>query len=171
MRHSDKTYPPFIGHKTTITTVMATSACVIQEQTIVDRRTKIMARIRKHRSIHRWGIRKPLEKSRKFNHSQVSLLTTKGVYFMLKAKLVLSAVAVMAVVGGAFAFKTARIQQRLYEVDAANPNPALRLCTKTTSVFYTSIQPGGQPTITTLPYFTTAVAAPVCPTTALYSFN
>lgn len=89
---------------------------------------------------------------------------------MKKAKLVLSAVAVFAVIGGAFAFK-ARTLHTFYKVDTANPNPAARLCTLPVQINYTTLtQPGQAPIAQTL-YYTTSVASTSCPTTTIFTVN
>ncbi|SHN45806.1 hypothetical protein [Chitinophaga sp. CF418] len=79
---------------------------------------------------------------------------------MKKAKVILSAVAIMAVVGGAFAFKATRIPTRLYyPTDAAK-----RLCTNSSTFLFTTTdvpQPIGlvnytiAPTTTGCPTYTT----------------
>ncbi len=88
---------------------------------------------------------------------------------MLKAKLILSGVALMAVVGAAFAFKAARQPHILYEVDTTNPVATARICTKQTLVFYstTTTSPTAI-TKTNLPYFTTTVNSTTCPTVSLF---
>jgi hypothetical protein len=65
---------------------------------------------------------------------------------MKKAKIVLSAVALFAVVGGAFAFKARTAQHIFYTKNAASP-----FCTVPTLLNYTT---SANPT-TTIPYATT----------------
>jgi hypothetical protein len=79
---------------------------------------------------------------------------------MKKAKIVLSAIAVFAVVGGAFAFKANRAANRFYTA----PN-ATAPCTVSTLLPYTTSVIVGAPTIRT--YASTA-PAPQCPTRTLY---
>jgi hypothetical protein len=75
-------------------------------------------------------------------------LIYKGKNIMKKAKIVLSAVALFAVVGGALAFKAARIPQTFFY--KTNP-AATALCTIPTLLPYTtSVNP-----TTTIPYATT----------------
>lgn len=88
----------------------------------------------------------------------------------MKAKLVLSAVAMMALVGGALAFKASRVPTILYQVDATNPITSLRICTKPTTVLYSTAPTfQGQAAVTSLPYYTTTFNSTKCPTVSLYT--
>lgn len=85
--------------------------------------------------------------------------------FMKKAKIVLAAVAIFAVIGGAFAFKSQRALKPLFqEVNG--------LCTLPVNTSYTTVLADAiDPTpYTTLPYYTIAVQAP-CPPTTFYRAN
>lgn len=84
---------------------------------------------------------------------------------MKKAKLVLSAVAVFAVIGGAFAFKASRAPHQFYKTNAAGN------CVSTVQVRYTTdenlaIDPNLP--IVQNTYYTTTRAG-VCPTTTIFS--
>jgi hypothetical protein len=67
---------------------------------------------------------------------------------MKKAKIVLSAVAVLAVVGGAFAFKAARTPHLFFYKTSPSPTA---LCTIPANLLYTT----AGITTTTIPYTTT----------------
>jgi hypothetical protein len=90
---------------------------------------------------------------------------------MKKAKVILSAVAILAVAGGALAFK-ARSEHTFFKVDAANPNPALRVCTLEVETTYTTnpaLGLPGAPAIIQTTYYTAPVNSTVCPQTTLFS--
>jgi hypothetical protein len=89
---------------------------------------------------------------------------------MKKAKIMLSAIAILAVVGGAFAFKAQRSGAVLYYYDTIDHK-----CTATALLPYTTNRAiADDPTpITSLRYSTTAVNVlnQLCPTITVYSFN
>ncbi|SFO29571.1 hypothetical protein SAMN05428949_4830 [Chitinophaga sp. YR627] len=91
---------------------------------------------------------------------------------MKKAKLILSAVALLAVAGGAVAFKATRSLNTFYSVDVANSVPSLRLCTKAVQTTYTTdpqLAIPQAPAITQTTYYTTRVNSTSCPATILFS--
>jgi hypothetical protein len=79
---------------------------------------------------------------------------------MKKAKIVLSAVALFAVIGGAFAFKATRIPQPFYKNTTTTTTTAL-VCTATTSLLYTTAN-NGRPTTFVSGIHTTSTTLP-CP--------
>jgi hypothetical protein len=85
---------------------------------------------------------------------------------MKRAKIVLTAVAVFAVVGGALAFKATRIGLPMYRTNAQG------LCIVPTTLSYTTVaQFPGQPFTTYTSIGTTSVANGACLTTSLYTIN
>lgn len=78
---------------------------------------------------------------------------------MKKAKIVLSAIAVFAVIGGAFAFKASRTGAPLYYLSATNPATTLKYCVA--QEHYNTLGIG---TTTTVPtsYYTTRLNPIVC---------
>jgi hypothetical protein len=87
-------------------------------------------------------------------------LIYKGEFTMKKAKIILSAVALFAVVGGAFAYKTARTPKVFY-----HPAVAGGLCTSPSTLFYTPVNSGG----IVIGYSTTATNLTTCTTRVLAS--
>lgn len=83
---------------------------------------------------------------------------------MKKAKLMLSAIAVLAVVGGAFAFKANRTENLFYKTNAAGN------CLSTTFPLRTTAVVNGQAGEIQTTYFTTTVLG-ACPTTKIYTVN
>jgi len=85
---------------------------------------------------------------------------------MKKAKIALSAIAILAVVGGAFAFKATKTRQPLYSTNTAG------LCIVPTNLFLTTQQqfPGQPISTVTNTIYTTPVQGP-CPTTTWYQIN
>jgi len=87
----------------------------------------------------------------------------KNIKLMKHAKIILTAVGLFAIVGGALAFKATRIRLPYFSTNAAG------LCTVPTNTFYTTqAQYPGQPigTITNA-FYTTQILGP-CPTLTLY---
>jgi len=85
---------------------------------------------------------------------------------MKRAKIILTGVALFAVVGGALAFKATRTRQPLYSTNAAG------ICTVPVSLFLTTQQQFPQQPIATVTssIYTTPVLGP-CPTTTWYQIN
>jgi hypothetical protein len=85
---------------------------------------------------------------------------------MKRAKIMLTAVGLLAVVGGALAYKAARVPQALYTTNA------LGQCKVT---FFTSLttvpQFVGQQPITTTNRYSTATTNAACPTLTLYTIE
>jgi len=82
---------------------------------------------------------------------------------MKKARIVLSAVAVFAVIGGAFAFKAARTPKTFF---TPGSNPAI--CDAPVTLRYTTQPLVNVPTITT---YATEIAGRTCTTLTLYFNN
>ncbi|SEW21270.1 hypothetical protein SAMN05428988_3192 [Chitinophaga sp. YR573] len=82
---------------------------------------------------------------------------------MRKAKIALSAIAIFAVVGGAFAFKTSRAVHPFFKLDAAGT-----VCTVPTTAFYTSDPNLNIGITTTLSTINTFSHTGVCTATILY---
>ncbi|MBW8683043.1 hypothetical protein [Chitinophaga rhizophila] len=78
---------------------------------------------------------------------------------MKKAKFALATIAMFAVVGGAFAFKAARLNQRIYYATTANQPATLTISSAT-------LAPGSQYLGTA--YATTSYSSVVTKTTAYY---
>ncbi|TWV96184.1 hypothetical protein [Chitinophaga pinensis] len=79
---------------------------------------------------------------------------------MKKAKIVLSAVALFALVGGAFAFKATRTNHTLYSYTAGG-------CISPTSLPYTTVNEGlGTTALTTV--YTISLPGRTCPATTLF---
>ncbi len=87
------------------------------------------------------------------------------------AKIYLTGLLILAFVSLMVSAKVARIPNVFYSCDATNPVTALRLCTKTTFVPYTTFGIPGAPAITQTTYYTTAVRTWPCPTLTIYSAN
>lgn len=92
-----------------------------------------------------------------------------------KALIVLICILVASTGGGVLAYKAQAENKRililLYILDALNPDPAKRLCTKPTLTFYTTNEADkepGSPTIIQNTFYSTAVSASVCPTIPLW---
>lgn len=79
---------------------------------------------------------------------------------MKKAKIVLSAVALFGLVGGALAFKASRVPQPFYTNTTTSTTTAL-VCTATTSILYTTAN-NGRPTTFVSGIHTTTTTLP-CP--------
>lgn len=72
---------------------------------------------------------------------------------MKKAKIMLSAIAILAVVGGAFAFNAARATHTFYSLDAENG-----ICSVPFTTFYTTANP--TTTVTSFYSISTTLVAP-----------
>jgi hypothetical protein len=69
----------------------------------------------------KWDSRKPLEKSRQIRKTKFSFLIQKAQIVMKKVKIMLTAVAILAVVGGALAFKAQKGIQVFYKLHDSDP--------------------------------------------------
>lgn len=75
----------------------------------------------------KWESRKPSEKSRHIKfHEKFSFLILKGTYVMKRARIMLSSIAVIAIVSGAVAFKAHTSPVTFYEID---PGGTQHFCT------------------------------------------
>jgi hypothetical protein len=93
-----------------------------------------------------------------------SLLIYKGIFIMKKARILLTAVTVLGLVGGALAFKAAKISKVLYY--KTDPAPTVP-CSITTVLPYTFLS---APNVSTIAgYYALTVAT--CPFTTLYLDN
>lgn len=92
-----------------------------------------------------------------------------------KALIVLTCIIIASIGGGLLAHKAQAENKRililLYILDALNPNPAARLCTKPTLTYYTTNEADkapGAPTVIQNTFYSTAIASTICPTIPLW---
>lgn len=93
-----------------------------------------------------------------------------------KALVVLTCIFLASIGGGIMAHKAQAENKRVlfvwYIIDALNPNPALRLCTKSTLSTYTSNEADkapGAPTIMQSILYSVAVNSSVCPAIRIWA--
>lgn len=90
---------------------------------------------------------------------------------MKKAKIILSAVALLAVVGGALAFKSSRIPQAIFYTNTTLPNGRV-LCTVPTALNYTLVgNPANSTFVTGIYTRTSTVTTIPCPGFTVYPTN
>ena len=96
---------------------------------------------------------------------------------MVKAKVVLTAVAALAVIGGAFAFKASRTPNRFYKTGTilttigGVPTTVTRCTVPFNTLYSTAPQVVGQAPVVITSFYTTATTSSICPTTTLYTLN
>lgn len=91
---------------------------------------------------------------------------------MNRVRVLLTIIVIIVSASGYAAFKVNRNLNTFWMVDSTNPNPAARLCTKQTQIFYTTNPlnaiPGAIGIIQTT-YFTAPVNATTCRQATLFS--